>query len=466
VSPDDHGHPRLTLRSLLVRGVPLAIICAAACAVAAGMISDRRDRVYSASATVLIRESTRDPVAGSASPEIEGAGVGTESLLVDRRAVLAAVARRTRSLSLNDLDGAVAVSPVGKTNALQVTASTSDPRQAAEMANAVAREFVSRRRRDTATRARKARRVLREQFNSLDDEAQGSLQGSQITERIQSLTVLEKLGATTPRLIQSAQVPVAAVSPDPQQDAIFGGIFGLVLGAGLAVLWVGTDRRVRDLAEASSILGVPVLGSFKRRRGLGRLLHRRASQDQLWRLVLMSLRHRPEQDPVRTVSITPAHSGDGGSHVAFGLATTAAAAGGRALFIGLESERRGEASKLGPDRLGAVLAGHAQLADAISPVGSSKFLDFLVGQASNGRPMPLSAQGLTTAVRQAAQVYDLVVIDTPSLLERADGVPVISQADSTIVVVSDHVDREQLLALRERLDGLQARVLGLVVNRS
>lgn len=450
-----------------MRGLPLAIICAAACAVAAGMISDRRERVYSASATVLIRESTRDPVAASAaSSEIEGAGVSTESLLVDRRSVLSTVARRTRGLSLNDLEGAVGVSPVGKTNALRVMASTSDPRQAADMANAVAREFVSRRRRDTANRAKRARRVLREQFNSLDDEAQGSLQGSQITERIQSLTVLEKLGATTPRLIQSAQVPVAAISPNPQQDAIFGGIFGLVLGAGLAVLWVSTDRRVRDLAEASSILGVPVLGSFKRRRGLGRLLHSRASQDQLWRLVLMSLRHRPEQDPVRTVSITPAHSGDGGSHVAFGLATTAAAAGGRALFIGLESERRGEASKLGPDRLGAVLAGHAQLADAISPVGSSKFLDFLVGQASNGRPMPLSAQGLTTAVRQAAQVYDLVVIDTPSLLERADGVPVVSQADSTIIVVSDHVDREQLLALRERLDALQARVLGLVVSRS
>jgi Mrp family chromosome partitioning ATPase len=164
-------------------------------------------------------------------------------------------------------------------------------------------------------------------------------------------------------------------------------------------------------------------------------------------------------------------AGDGRTRVAWGVARTAAAAGERTLFIGVEPEERDlndRSRAVTKHGLAAVIAGDASLPQAVTHVrvDASAEVDVLMTKRQNGLPPALvESPRLAETIRRAAADYDLVVIDTPSLLERAEGVSVVSQVDGTVVVLSDHADRERLLALRERLSALRARAVGLVVAR-
>jgi non-specific protein-tyrosine kinase len=466
---DERERTPLPLARLLLRAVPVALICAAGCAVAAGLISNQREPVYEASAIVLTRASS-DPVTGSFSYDDEGEGVATDALVVAAPDVLARAAKRSDDLSVEELEKAVTTTAVGGTNAVRVTVTDGRSARVALMANAVADAFVALQLQELSRRARRARDILRQQLDSLSEESQASQQGVQLRERIQSLLVLERLGSPAPKIIEPAERPSSALSPRPWRDALFGGIFGLVLGSGLAALWVTSDRRIRHLGEASDVLGVPPLATF-RGGGRLRLAGPRGSDDQAWRLVHFGLRHLHQREPLRTVAVTPVTAGEGRTKVAWGVAATAAAAGERTLFIGLEPEERDldrQARAVTRHGLAAVVAGRATLPQAVTGVRvtESGNVDVLMEGSRNGRsPALVESPRLGETIREAAEDYDLVVIDTPSLLERAEGVSVVAEADGTVVVLSAHVDRERLVALRERLAAGHARAVGLVVSR-
>jgi capsular polysaccharide biosynthesis protein len=465
----EREHSPIPLRSLLLRGLPLAIICAAACAIAADALSAKREKVYTASSLVLLR-MTPDPVnpQGSLQPD-EGAGVATEALLVTRRAILARVARHVPGVTADQLQSDVTAAQVEPTNTIKVTATADHAGKAAAIANGVASGFVTNYRATTLSRAQQAESALRRQYRQLGSTARKGPQGTQLQSQIQNLNLLEATSKSLPRVAQWADPPANPTSPRPKRDAVFGGIFGFLLGLGLGALWVASDRRVRDAEEARDVFGAPALVVVPRRRRLfGGRRKAAEAREQAWRLLHLRLR---SEDPVRTVSVTPLAGSGARSEVAYGLASTAAAAGQEALLIALEPNAKalnGSMSNGSGDRLEAVLAGSASLSDATRkvdlPSNGAGHLDLLSSKAANGRPAHLAPAPLAQAIRDAAAKYELVVIDTPSVLERAEGLDVVSDADGTVVVVPDRADREQLLALRGRLEALRARVVGVVVT--
>src|SRR3954454_10809826 len=331
MTPEERDRAPLSVRRLLIRGLPIALLCAVACAYVAHRVSASREPVYDADAVVLMRDSS-DPVAGPQPGTIEGQGVATDSLLVARRPVLERVAKREHDLTVDELRAAVTVAPVGKTNALRVTASANDAERAAHIANVVARAFVAIERERIKNRAGEAVQILRKQLSALSSTSRRGAAGAQVRQQMQGLGLTEQLGTVVPRVVDPAEPAAAPTSPQPRRDAIFGAIGGFVLGVGLAVLWVASDRRVRDAGEASELLGgVRALATFRRRRSLGRLFRvKRGSDEEASRLVLLSLRHLQQKEPLRSVSVMPVARNEGRTRVAWGLATTAAASGQRA----------------------------------------------------------------------------------------------------------------------------------------
>jgi capsular polysaccharide biosynthesis protein len=467
---EERERPPLPIRDVLLRGLPLAVICAAACAVAAGVLSSRRAAVYTANALVLMRTND-DPAADPTDvPQAEGQGVATQALLVARRPVLERAATRLTDVSVGQLDGAVSVSQVAKTDAVRVTADAGSGRQAADMANGVGGAYVALERRNAEHRAQDALRVLRRELRALSSDLRAGPAGVALRERIQNLTVVQDVGSNAPRVVERAEPPANASSPRPRRDALFGGIFGFVLGIGLAVLWVASERRIRDSDEASEVLGAPALAVLPRRWPLlGRRRAHERAEEQAWQLLHLKLRSDGEGRPPRTVAVTTVGSRSGRSRVAYGLAQTAAASGRRALLISMDPDSKaldGAQATASDDRLGAVLAGDATLPDAVDTVQVASNrpgrLDVVAGAGANGRKIDSSRLG--EAVTDAAAAYELVVIDTPSVLERVEALPVVSAADATVVVMPPHADRAQVIALRGRLEALRAHVAGVVLG--
>jgi Mrp family chromosome partitioning ATPase len=61
--------------------------------------------------------------------------------------------------------------------------------------------------------------------------------------------------------------------------------------------------------------------------------------------------------------------------------------------------------------------------------------------------------------------FDMILIDTPPLLQVADARLICSQADGTILVVAQHTPRETAVLARQHLADDGSPVLGTILNK-
>lgn len=79
----------------------------------------------------------------------------------------------------------------------------------------------------------------------------------------------------------------------------------------------------------------------------------------------------------------------------------------------------------------------------------------------------LNPQQMSRLVRQLSQLADIVLLDAPPVLATPDAMLLASQADRTIISVESHVTpREAAAQALERLESVQANILGIVLNKA
>lgn len=451
---------------VLTRVLPIAVIVALACAVIAGVVSSQRENQYRASALLLLRPVGVDPavpVGGQGLIE-EGEGIATNVLLVSRPGVVRRVSERPGiALSPGEIASSLEVTGVEETNILRVEATTPDARQAAAVATGVAEEFVDIRRTASRARTRQARRVLSEQLDRLDAGDRQTEAGLGLREQIESLRVQEELGAQAPQVVQQATVPLGPVSPRPKRDAALAGLFGLVLGGGLGLLRLGSDRRLTGADEVREAMAAPLLVVVPRWRALRRGQRREklpGSAVQGFRLLHLRLRNPNGAGPVRTVAVTGADPGSEADVAAWHLAAAASAAEDRVLLV-----------KSPASVNGAGLAEHVRPVSVNGGGGSVQF-DVLATsgegrQDGDGDRETGSGRRsrLEEVLREASDTYDMVVVQTPNVFDDADAAHVLQRADG-VVITARHgrLDADRAEALRRQLEALGTPVLAVVVD--
>jgi len=464
----DEPRPSLPLRAVLLRGVPLALLTALACAALASVLSSRQEDRYEAEALVLVRPVSPDPALspGGADTGEEGQGTATNALLVTSREVLARAARtREVELTTAQLEDAVSAEPVSGTNLVRVAAATGSAASAAAAATGVAEAFVAARRGEARRRAREALRALRRQYAALPALAQGSDAGVSLLERIQELETVERLGQQAPRVAETAVAPTERTSPRPRRDAVLGGLFGLLLGGGLAVLWVAAGRRPRRSDEVERVLGAPVLATLQSalpRRGRASGLLEGADANAM-RLLHARLRRLPGERPLRTLAVTAAQERDV-EGLAFRLAAVAAATGERVLVLdrgraGRDLARRfaTTAGQWSPDGVAGAPEPVARVSlNGGGPEGPA--FDVIADRGADGARLV----GLLDA---AAHEWDLVLVPAASAEAGSDAVAALTHVDGVLVLAHEGEDEEQRVrALRTQLEAAGASVLGVVLE--
>jgi capsular exopolysaccharide synthesis family protein len=458
---------------------------------AAYSLSGLQQRKYEASSSLLFGapdialqifpNSASQP--GDAQREAE-----TNVRLVESRTVAARVARRMPGLSTDDVVERITASQEGQSDAVKVTATDTDPRRAAELANTYAAEFVGVRRGVQQSSVRAARRRIAAAIAAL---APGSSeQARQLRRRDQDLAALQAVVAGDVKVLDRAEPPSAPSSPKTMRSIQLGAFAGLLLGLG-AALWIErVDRRVRRPSDIEQALGVPLLATIPRSRALAKgsgavLLdpERRSPVDiEPFRALRAKLRFMDIGRPIRSILVTSAARGEGKSTVSVGLAAAAAAAGDRVLLI--EADWRSPALSAGPSEngLSLLLAGAETLDDAVVEVPVPSFsggthessrlqgrvlhLDVLPSGPPPENPDELiESAAMVRLIADAEARYDMVVIDTPAVSVVADAFALVGLVSGVIIVTRlHHSTREAIGTLDGQLSGVAARVLGVVVN--
>lgn len=330
--------------------------------------------------------------------------------------------------------------------------------------------------------------------------------------KVKEAAISAALRASNIRVVDPAQAPQAPYAPDFLRGTAVGLFFGLFGGVGLALLQERTNRSIQVPADASFYLQVPLLGvipSYVLDRvptarqiesppaglftgdGTGnQALSQRAKREprnpvlsdfqgnksavaEAFRAVLTSILFTGRRHPAQVLVVSSPNVSEGKTTVACNLAMAYCEAGRTVLLIDCDmrrprlheifevSNRIGLASMLTEreplDTRSLLFHVHGTKIAGLSLLPS--------GMPAGGTANLLHSRRMGEFIELAREQFDVVLLDTPPMLQLADARIVGSLADGLVLVIrAGQSTRDAALAARQQLGEDGVPVVGVVLN--
>ncbi|MCW2852145.1 MAG: lipopolysaccharide biosynthesis [Nocardioides sp.] len=339
------------------------------------------------------------------------------------------------SLSPDTLRGQVSASVDPQTVILQITATDPDPGVARDIAQAYAEQL----------------KVLIANLESLDGK-----------------TALVKAS-----IVDNAQEPSSPVSPRPVRNLGLGFVVGVLLGVALAVVRELLDTSVSSAEDVALVTAAPILGHINADSAAVKLSPRDALTDatpwaEAFRVLRTNMQYVEVDHDQKIFVVTSSLPAEGKSTTAVNLAITLALAKQRVALVECDLRRPLIAARLGlDDAIGttSVLIGKVHVRDALQ-----KYEDTGLRVLSSG-PIPpnpselLQSNAMEKLLGDLREEFDVVILDAPPLLPVTDAAILSAQADGALIVVRHgKTTRDQLSHAIERIEAVDAKPVGVVIN--
>jgi capsular exopolysaccharide synthesis family protein len=426
--------------------------------VGAYLLTERQAKVYQAS--TLMRVAPQN-ITISNTLSFPSSGV-TETATIIRTTGVGRLAARLLGQDPNTggaLTGKISTQILGEdANAgfLRITATDSDPKQAARVANAFASAI-------TQTRTNDALGKVDESIASL------SKQGSspELDQQLQQLRATRATLSSTTQVVEPATPPGAPISPHPGRNAKIGFILALLIAAGLVPLLEAMDRRLREPEELEDLADAPLLGSIPEEafpgRGSGLFVH------EAFQTLRAGLTYFNIDRTIGSVLIASPGRGDGKTTVAANLARSLAEDGRNVIAVDCDLRRPQLAKRLGvADRvnfgLDSVLIDRRGVGEALVDVEvEGGQLRVLPGGSPPNPSVLLGSGRMRELLAKLGESVDMLIVDTPPLLAVSDAIPLQEQVSGTVLVARmDHTSRDGVRKSAAFISSAGGNLLGFV----
>ncbi len=419
-------------------------------------------------------------------------------------------------LSPEQLGQMVRVEQVRDTQMIKVSAESSSPELARDVANKVAELFIAQVKAKQDARYQSSKQELDAQIADLEkqigdtqkamaalgdprDPKNANIPEFARIEQTRLQTVLSNLQTRYVTLLKSsedfrlaaarysdsitlfarAEVPNSPVRPLTLLNLLLGIISGLVLGLSAAFLLEYLDDTVKTGEQVSAILGVPALGYLMRlNKRDARELTAAALKDpyspvaEAFRALRTNIQFSLVGRAGRTIQVTSAVSGEGKTTTVFNLAKAIAQTGKRVIAVDADLRRPSLHKLFGLKNdvgLTTVLLDSGALeAGALRPTGVENLQVLTSGPIPPNPSELLAAPVMASLIETLKASADLVLFDSPPLLAVADPSVLAGQVDAVLLVVDGAATRSQLLArAREVIEQAcgPGKPLGAVLNK-
>ncbi|GMV24210.1 MAG: hypothetical protein AMXMBFR58_02410 [Phycisphaerae bacterium] len=187
-----------------------------------------------------------------------------------------------------------------------------------------------------------------------------------------------------------------------------------------------------------------------------------------FRQVRATLSKRMDLAAHKTLVVIAATPGSGATSTVANLALVCAAAGQRVLVIDANMRRPALHRIFGVNEapgLGDVITQNAKLEGAVQRAGDDRLHVLSAGSREYRAGELLATEAMTKLIRQARELYDLVLIDVAPALVSGDGMAVANRCDSSMLVVKAMSETRGMVArLTNDLNDARAEMLGVLVN--
>lgn len=311
---------------------------------------------------------------------------------------------------------------------------------------------------------------------------------------------------TTPWQILTPPKDPVPSSADVKRSGILGGILGLLLGVGVALLLDKLSNVLRTPEQIKELAKLPILGvipfnadllteqapaplekltSATDLKSLVNQVRHRFGADlssqspyyvvspflEAFRSLYTNIRLLSPDSEIRSFVISSSTPAEGKSTVSLYLAQAAAALGKKVLLVDTDlrrprlHERFQISNTVG---LSTVISADMEFERAVQKSPTEPNLSVLTaGQIPPDPTRLLSSQKMQSLMDQFQAAYDLVIYDMPPLIGLVDAKLMAAKTDGMILVVS--LDKTKASSLTQALDGLKVSpvsMLGAIANGS
>lgn len=273
-------------------------------------------------------------------------------------------------------------------------------------------------------------------------------------------------------IIDRAQTPGGAFTPDMRRNLMLALLFGLIAAATLIAVLEILDDTFKTPEEVEEHLGLAVLGIIPFVEGeiIADLTKEPGSHvAEAYRSFRTALQFSTEQGVPKSILVTSARPSEGKSTTALALAVNFAQLGMKVLLIDADLRNPSQHRNLKRENtsgLANYLAG--------APMNGSLFQDTAVKGLSfmPTGPLPpnpaelLAGTKMMSLLSSAGEKFDVVILDAPPIMGLADAPLLSSMAAGTLIVMATADTRRGVVkAALKRLHFARARVVGAVMNK-
>ena len=282
------------------------------------------------------------------------------------------------------------------------------------------------------------------------------------------------------RVATPAALPTDASRPRPKLYLALAALFGMLLGAGVALLRHRTDQRLQVAPDQTELFGLPIIARIPQSatRAVEELAHGDAggrsearSLAEGFRLLLANLAFANLGERPRSVAVLSSAPSEGKSITALSIGRAASELGIETLLVDADLRRPSLTAKVGVDLRTEHGLSSFLVRSALSLTEASAEIDDNLQLVPAG-PIPpnpaalLGSKALPEFDRRAQRAYELVIYDTPPLSVGADASLVASITEGAILVLDvRNSKRKVVLQAVDQLRRSRANVLGVVLNR-
>ncbi|GGO23627.1 polysaccharide biosynthesis tyrosine autokinase [Microbispora bryophytorum] len=390
---------------------------------------------YVAGITMLVSADDRE---GSLSTALQAGALSQQrvqsyaTLLTSRRVV----GQIAQGEDVDALQEDITATAIPSTSLLRVAVADSDPKRAAQRADALGAAFTR-----------------------LIDEIERPSSKSPPTVRV--------------AVIDKAEVPEEPVSPRLLVNVALGGLTALFAAVGWVVLRDRLDTTVKTAdalqqVSRTSLLGVIGYEREARRKPLITGGGSRSARAESFRSLRTNLQFIGVDRQPKSLVVTSCLPDEGKSSTSVNLAITMAEAGWRVILVDGDLRRPSVPGYLGIEGgtgLTDVLIDKANLAEVVQTWGRPGLSVLPSGRIPPNPSELLGSQGMRAMLAQLTAEYDMVIIDAPPLLPVTDAAALGAICDGALLVVRHgRTRREQVVRAVELLSSISARLVGTVLN--
>jgi capsular exopolysaccharide synthesis family protein len=263
--------------------------------------------------------------------------------------------------------------------------------------------------------------------------------------------------------------------PDPRKVYAVAVALGMVMGMVFAAAREWLDDRMRSAGEIRSSLGMPLLAvipqsSTKRSFSVGGqrvLLDPASDAAEAYRSLRTAVQFAAPGG-LKTLMVASPNSGDGKTTLTTNLGIAMAQAGKRVCIVDADLRKPtvhdvfSIKTTLG---LSTLLAGRSTLDGTLQRTNVSGLDVLPCGPVPANPTEVLNSQEFNDTIEDLADRYDLVLLDSPPVSASDDARVIAASCDATLIVLTARqAHRRSTESTRDALQGVGARIIGLVVN--